>query len=248
MMSLGEGEQSLGELREATGTISQSIIPALKKMEHARYVEKTPNGYALTAAGMVIYHKLQDFVLTAATLHKNMDFWSTHHIEGIPAAFLDRIGSLWETTILKDSEHDVLQVYGYFIKIVQEADHICLASTILSVWHANTLYERVGKIPIDLLVTEEIVEMLMRDNYREMFLNALNTDNFSLHVCRLPIKMTLTITDRSLSFGLYRRDQKTYDMINHLASEDIEALKWGSELFEYLKKHSKPLTIEELNL
>ncbi|SNQ59143.1 transcriptional regulator FilR1 domain-containing protein [Candidatus Methanoperedens nitratireducens] len=57
------------------------------------------------------------------------------------------------------------------------------------------------------------------------------------------IKVGMTVTDRCLSLGLYKKDGVTYDTTTDLFSFNRRAIEWGRRLFEYYHQRSDILEI-----
>src|SRR5512147_2301846 len=54
LLSLYEGERSLSELKEVTGSVSQALIPKIRKLEELSLVESSRGSHSLTPFGRVI--------------------------------------------------------------------------------------------------------------------------------------------------------------------------------------------------
>jgi len=70
--------------------------------------------------------------------------------------------------------------------------------------------------------------------------------NFIIWVTAEPLHIGMTVTDRHLSMGLYKKDSKLYDSASDLFSEDPVAVAWGERLFQYYKCRSEHLSISSI--
>ncbi len=58
--------------------------------------------------------------------------------------------------------------------------------------------------------------------------------NFSIWVTSDKLRIGLTVTDKFLSLGLYKKDTNLYDSSSDLFSNDPLAVEWGENLFRLL--------------
>jgi predicted transcriptional regulator len=70
--------------------------------------------------------------------------------------------------------------------------------------------------------------------------------NFSVWVTGEKLRVGLTVTDKYLSLGLFKKDSHTYDSSTDLFSSDLRAIEWGEDLFRYYKERSARLDIASL--
>ena len=70
--------------------------------------------------------------------------------------------------------------------------------------------------------------------------------NFSVWVTTEKLRVGLTITDKYLSLGLFKKDTNLYDSSSDLFSSDRLAVEWGEDLFRYYKERSTKLDITTL--
>ena len=61
------------------------------------------------------------------------------------------------------------------------------------------------------------------------------------------LKMGLTLTDKTMMFGLYKFDN-TYDFFSHFTSSDRDSVEWGNRLFEHFKKNSEAVEPGEFGI
>lgn len=66
MISLGEGDKTLTEIRGVTDTTSQTILPKIRYLEEVHYIRYDDDAYHLTPPqGNVISSQIQDHIRTA---------------------------------------------------------------------------------------------------------------------------------------------------------------------------------------
>ena len=240
-LSLNEGKQSLSQVRGITGSTSQAIIPLIRKFENDQLIEIKNHNYYLTSPGKVVTSNIADSIMTIGVVDRHKYFWSNHYLEGIPTYLLNEIRCLYNSKLISDTNTEIFNVYNNYLRILNEADHVFGVSSIMSTGHADVLSERVCEgIPVELIVTSNVAEQLRREPYVEK-INALDGHtNFKLMVADENMRVGVTVTDKCLSLGLYKKDGVTYDTTTDLFSFDQMAVKWGERLFNYYRSRAKP--------
>jgi len=244
LLALGDGTKTLAQLREVTGSSSQALIPKIRGLESQMLIEQNNYTYLLTPLGQVLASRITDFVRTIGSIRKHKDFWATHDLTGIPQEFLLEIGNLHNSDIIIDTTEDVIHVYTLYLKIVKEANHIYGASSVMSPGLAESLSNRILEgTSVELIVGKEAADKLREEPYRENIGHLLTYPNFKIFVAEIPFKIGLTVTDKCISLGLFKKDGRMYDVGSDLFSEDTKAIEWGERLFQFFKLNSKILTL-----
>lgn len=244
LLSLIESNKTLSQLREITGSTSQAVIPKIRKLESMHLLEVQNHEYQLTPSGKVIASKIADFSRTLEGINRHSYFWTNHYMEGIPDALLNDIGDLFNSEMISDSNVNIFNVYQNYLKIVKEAGYIYGIASIISTGHADVIGERIIEgIPVELVVSHDVALQLKEEPYLSKINTLANYKNFKLVVTDENIKVGMTVTDKCLSLGLYKKDGVTYDTTTDLFSFDRKAIMWGERLFEYYHERSDILEI-----
>jgi len=248
LLSISDGTKTLADLRKVTGSSSQALLPLIRKMEKGGLIGETKNDYALTPLGTLVSKRVDDFVLFLSMIKNHGEFWNNHYLEAIPYVFLCNLGELHNSTIIRDTNVNVLCAFRNFLKIVDEAREVWGVSSIMSVEHAESIAAKVrAGNPVEFIVNREVSVQLQKEPYREKIAALLPCNNFSLRVVSQPLHIRLIITDRYFSLGLYKNDKITYDVTTDLFSSDADAIAWGRRLFRYYYDRSVPFDIEVSN-
>lgn len=244
LLSLVENNKNLRQLREITGSTSQSVIPKIRKLESMHFLEEKDHEYQLTSLGKVIASKIADFSRTIESIHRHSYFWTNHYMEGIPERMLNEIGDLFNSEIISDNNVNLFNVYTNYLKIVKEARHISCVTSVMSPGHADAIGERIIEgIPVELVVSRNVALQLKEEPYLSKIKALVECKNFRLMVTDENIKVGLTVTDGCVSLGLYKKDGVTFDTTTDLFSSDQRAILWGKRLFEHYKLRSHILEI-----
>ncbi|MBP2031099.1 putative transcriptional regulator [Methanohalophilus levihalophilus] len=240
LLSLSAKGQSLSDLRDVTGSTSQALLPKIRVLEANKLIESIEHEYRLTPLGRIIASKVSDSVKTMGTVLKHKEFFYTHHLSGIPDELLKDIGLLYNSEVVSDTNVEIFNVYNNYLKMVKEAGEIYGVSAIMSSGHADSLAARIlDGIPVELIVTADVLGELGQQVYAEQINSLLQNENFKIFVVQEQIKLGFTVTDKRLSIGLYKDDGITYDSTMDLFSFDDVAIQWGKRLFEYYRSRAE---------
>jgi predicted transcriptional regulator len=240
LLSLGEKNRTLSEIREITNSTSQAVLPKIRKLQAQYLIETSNYEYRLTPLGDIVRMKIEDFVLSVGVINRHRDFWATHFLEGIPQPFLSGIGDLQDSELVSDTNVDIFQVYSHFLRMVKEATWIHGITSIMSVGHADALAHRIeNNTEVELIVSPDVIDKLREEPYVSMLRSLAPHEKFKILVYHEPLKVGITVTDKALSLGLYKKDGITYDTTTDLFSSDPRAITWGEGLFSSYRSRAE---------
>jgi predicted transcriptional regulator len=239
LVSLGEGEKALRELREELEVSSTTAIHALRELEKDNFVfQDEDRAYTLTKIGEVIALKLSDFVDVIEVLKKHEDFWLTHDFTGIPPHLLEKIGWLRDSTLIEAPATDVLKIFTNFVDILKNAKEIRGVTSMFIPEFRSLLKELTleKNVDVELILTKEILEEIDKGILNSIF--ADKDSKLKLYRMKENMNVAFTVTDYLISFGLFDIDG-TYDWNKDLISYNRKAIEWGRELFEWYRKRAE---------
>jgi predicted transcriptional regulator len=244
LISLNEGDKSLGDLRERLEISSTTAIHALRDLEKHRLTQQGPDRkYALTNIGNIIALKLMDFSDLAEVITKHERFWLEHDISGIPEHLIMKMGCLKEATLLESHATDIFKVHAAYIDLVSRAKEIKGVSPIF-VPEFSSIFKTIveNKIDVQLIVTEKVLEKIDKN----ILENILSNENAKLKVYMLKedVKVAVTVTDYFFSLGFFHFDG-TYDWNKDLISYDKKGIDWGRKLFQWYLKKVELLNVDD---
>ena len=247
LLTLIHNTASLGRLRDITGSTSQALIPKIRSLEKQGLIEAENSEYSLTPLGRVVAVNVEEFVGIMGGIDQHHTFFAGHDLSDLPIAFLSRIGDLYHSEPKQDTSTDMFYVYSHYLEILKDATFIHGISSVASPGLAQFIAEKVVTgIPVDLVVNHEVIELLTREPYASNMQGLSGYSNFSVWVTGERLRVGLTVTDRYLSLGLFKKDSHTYDSSTDLFSSDLRAIEWGEDLFRYYKERSARLDIASL--
>jgi len=247
LLALLNDKASLSQLREVTGSTSQALIPKIRTLEKQGLIVSVTYAYCLTPIGRVVSINVDDYVRLIGGINQHHTFFADHDLADLPLPFLSRIGDLYNSEPKQDTTTDMFYVYSHYLEILKDALYIHGISSVASPGLAQFIAEKVVTgIPVELVVNNEVIGLLTKEPYASNMRRLVEFPNFSVWVTAENLRVGLTITDKYLSLGLFKKDTHLYDSSSDLFSSDRRAVKWGEDLFRYYKERSTKLDITTL--
>jgi predicted transcriptional regulator len=242
LFALGAENRSLSDLREITGSSSQALIPRIRHLEAAGYVEHVAGDYALTPIGLVLEPAIERVVRLIGVITEHREFWTGHDIESIPPDFLEDLGDLYAARVVRSVDEDLLQVYRNFVRMLDGAAWLNAVTSVTNPAFAEVIARMAmqGK-PVDLVVSHELAEKLAAEPFAGMLGRLSEVPTFSVSVSALPVRFGLSVTDTFVSLGLYGKAAGVYDAGTDLFGTGRSAVEWGERLFRYYRQDAEKL-------
>jgi predicted transcriptional regulator len=247
LLTLHQNNASLGRLREVTGSTSQALIPKIRNLEKHGLIEVVNHEYCLTPLGRAVAMNVEEFVQIIGGIDQHHTFFTDHDLSDLPVTFLSRIGDLYNSEPKQDTTTDMFYVYSHYLEILKDAVYIHGISSVASPGLARFIAEKViTGIPVDLVVNDEVIGLMSKEPYASNMQGLTEYPHFSVWVTGENLRVGLTVTDKYLSLGLFKKDTNLYDSSSDLFSSDPRAVEWGENLFRYYKERSTKLDIAAL--
>ena len=250
LMSLREGVKDLSDLKDEMKLESSTIIHSVRAMEGEDLLVEKEDGYHLTQIGKILSHKLFDMVKTLNALNNNREFWLSHQIDGIPQQFMERIGELGDSKLVKSSPTDLLKVISTYFELTRKAKELKGVSPVFIPALLGIMEKVVNRgTDVQIVLTKEVLKTMIEaldEKHRRKLKDILRKENnLTFWITDDDIKVAFTVTDSILSLGLFSNDGM-YDPNVDLISHNKEAINWGRELFEYYRKEAKRVKPEDI--
>jgi predicted transcriptional regulator len=230
-----------------TGSTSQALIPKIRNIENQGLIEAVNYEYILTPLGKAVAMNVEGFVQLMGGIDQHRNFFTIHDLTDLPESLLCRIGDLYNSETKQDTSTDMFFVYSNYLEILKDAAYIHTLSSVASPSLARILAEKVvSGIPGELVVNEQVIELLTKEPYASNMQGLAGYPNFSVWVTSENLRVGLTVTDKYLSLGLFKKGTNLYDSSSDLFSGDPRAVDWGESLFRYYKERSTKLDLTTL--
>lgn len=244
LLLLSGSPRTLAQIREGTGSSSQTLIPRLRELASGLLIEQQGQLYTLTPVGSVIFGQIREHVETTASIRRHRDFLATHDTGGIPLPLLPGIRSLLRSDLIHDTGRNVNRVYANFLEILQRADHIHAVTSVMSPNMGESLATHILQgTPTELVVNADVAGKLREPPYLPTIEILMGLPIFRVWILREPVKLGLLVTGNCMSLGLFMKDEDRYDISSDLYSTDPDAIAWGDAIFRYCRERSDPFLL-----
>jgi predicted transcriptional regulator len=235
LLSLADGNKTLAQLRDITGSSSQALIPRIRRLESSNLMAISDYEYHLSPIGDLLTKKMQDIILFKLVTTKHKSFWDQHFSDEIPEEFLSTIGDLYISEIIADTNVEIFNVYFNFLKIIQEAEQIYILTPISSLAHMHAVMKRISEgAYVETLVGKDLFEQLSTSPDFDKIHELSTHTKSKIFVLDKPPRLGLTVTDKHISLGLYKNDG-IFDTTTDLFSVDEKAINWGRRLYQHYR-------------
>lgn len=245
LLDLLNGQKKLSDLKTDIDIRETSILHVLKEFENLNLTAKTSGNYCLTSLGLVEAQICQEVISTEEVLEKFKDFWLMHDIKPIPPYLISRLGALRDSTLIRTEKTQLGQVYTNFLQILMTSKRVTGISPIFHPDYVPVIEQLLSQgNSVDLILTSAVLDKTLStahlDQLKKNFVEGtlkifLNED----------IKVALTVTDKTLSLGLFTLDGD-YDDNMDLISTSPDAIQWGGDLFQNKLNESRRIGPEAL--
>ncbi|AKB60213.1 helix-turn-helix transcriptional regulator [Methanosarcina mazei] len=238
LILLDSGSKNIDEIKEELDVTATSILPQIKKLIDSDLIVQEDRMYKLTVFGEFIIKKVKPLISALEVVEKNNCYWTGHDLNSIPRHLLERISELGDCTLI---EPDLNHIYEPSQKIIDSMANAKMASTFASYFNPAylPLYVELGRKDAELSLnfTQSVWDHLSNE-HSNMIKELMSMDNVSLYISKEGIKISeVTVTEKIMLLGLFDKNGK-FDQ-QFIMSFEPAALKWGQELFDYLKRLSK---------
>lgn len=237
---LEEGSCTLSDIKEHFNVSSPEISPRIKEMLSYNLIEKTDKSYRITPIGRAVIAHFRPFLELLETIENNEEFWKGHYLGDLPQSMLNDLSALKDCTVISDSIENIYESHRTFTENISRSSHLKGVSSIFIPTYPDFVVSMAeNNVPTSLILTEKVFAKVRDEHHDklEFYLRSPNTELFVIE----DVKIAFVVTDVFFSMSLFF-NQDAYDPRDDLVGYDASALKWGSDLFDYYRKMSRPVT------
>ncbi len=242
LLMLQKEPKTLKEINDYFNATSPEIIPQIRKLEKENLISKEGRKYFLTEIGEIVMQSYIQLSQTLQIFENNMKFWKDHNISGIPKEFRTRLYELGKYKIFEGTPTEMFKPHEEYIKNLLKSKRMMGVSPVLHPEYSKivTMLAEMGT-DISIVITRAVFEKLSKKELQSY----LNHGNASLRISREQIKIAFTTSDDFFSMRLFLKDN-TYDFYRNIISYEISAIKFGEDLFNYYKKRSEKIELQDI--
>jgi predicted transcriptional regulator len=239
LLFLRESPKTIEEIISFLNAGSASVYPQIKLLKEGNLLYREESKYYLTVIGKAVTEKMKSMIDTVEVLEGKYDFWSSHDLGGIPSHLLTRISDLKCSTFARPlDESNLFMPHTEFVENIAKSGYVKGISPFI-----HPLYPKMflnfaeSGIKVSLIVTDAVFER-MKTEFRPEIERFLTLDNTSIYVYDREILLSLAVTNRFFSLGLFYSNG-VYDHVNDIICFEPLALRWGEDLCAYYEGLSR---------
>ena len=245
LLDLLNGQKKLSDLKTDIDIRETSILHVLKEFENLNLTAKMGGNYCLTSLGLIQAQICKEIISSEEVLEKFKDFWLMHDIKPIPPYLISRLGALKDSTLIRTEKTELGQVYSNFLQILMTSKIVTGISPIFHPDYVPVIEQLLSQgNSVDLILTSAVLKKTLSTANLEQIKNPFVEGTLKIFLNE-DIKVALTVTDKTLSLGLFTVDGD-YDDNMDLISTSPNAIRWGSDLFHNKLSESRRIGQEAL--
>jgi predicted transcriptional regulator len=231
ILSLLTGEKNLSQLKSVIDARETTILHVLKEFEKLSLSEKSHGTYKLTSLGLLEAQISRQCFEASEVIGKFKEFWLSHDISAIPEAFIARLGSLKDASLIKAESSELGKVHETFMQVLLSSKTIKGISPIFHPDYVAAFRHLLSQgNSVELILTSSVFSKTLGSADAELLQKYIIEDKLTIFI-KEDLKFALTVTESSFSLGLFGLNGE-YDYANDLISLSPPAIEWGEELFK----------------
>lgn len=247
---LQESPRTLSEINSYFDVKTPEIQPRLKELETSNLITRQNGRYQLTLFGTILMTYYEPLLNTISAMEGNEEFWNTHDLDSVPVEFLSRIKDLHNCELVKLDNCNLCESHKEFLENVSKSIRF-KGATCIFIREWIYLFSELSKeeIPIEIIVTSEIYEKIKKEYSIELE-TGLKNPNARMYVCDEPFGVSFATSElfteeKFFSLSLNFRNGLGHDHKQDLIGFDLDAVKWGNDLFKCYKERSVEIMPEQ---
>lgn len=241
LLLLKDGTKETEYLLDCLDTTRQALLPQIRVLQEHCLVSHSKDAYELTTIGKLIVDEMTPLLAKIEVLDTDIDYWSTHKIDFIPAYLLKRIGDLGECKIITPPLTEMFEINREFHEASKKSKSHFIITTNFHPKIPDLSNELINNnVQQHFIISNDLYVKLQTENDIE-FTQLLQ--NNLVHFFVYPKKMdfqSVAFNDYYLILGLMKTNGEL-DITRVLCNGNA-SLKWGKDLFEYYLKDSMPIS------
>ena len=244
---LKEKPRTIEEINDKLDTNSVAILPQLKKLKEMGLVAHEDRAYDLSLLGKIIVRKMEPLVKAFRLLEDNYDYWSGLKPGEIPPGFFKRMEEFVTRMPGRYHGDDTSSGYREMTEALSNSKKVLLIISYPNSRYPGICAEHAKKgSKVSVVLTQHVFETYVSGFKKELdtLLFLENSDIYVLDNNIIP--PTVAVTDKMV-LTCFSSGKNTQDENGSIVGFGEDAVKWGMELFEYIKALAKPFVLEPAN-
>lgn len=247
LLLLKEKPRTIEEINDKLDTNSVAILPQLKKLKEMGLVAHEDRAYDLSLIGKIIVRKMEPLVKAFRLLEDNYDYWSGLKSGEIPPGFFKRMEEFVTRMPGRYYGDNNSSAFREMTEALSNSKKVLLVISYPNSRYPDICSEhaKTGS-KVSVVLTQPVFE-IYASKFKKELDNLLLLENSDIYVLdNNIIPPTVAVTDKMV-LTCFSSGKNTQDENGSIVGFGEDAVKWGMELFEYIKALAKPFVLEPAN-
>lgn len=222
-------------LVKKTNITYSSISSNISKLEQNNHIKKINRKYHVNPMSEIYFKTLMDFKNSVDLISDYDGFWDKHNLNQLSMDSLKNITDLKDSELIETTPLDIYKTHNTVKEQLMKSKSL---KAIFPYLHPEypQLIENILKNDgyVELIIPKIIYQATISQIDLKIRKNASRTKNLNIYPVDSDLKVYLTISDGSMSLGLFKNDD-SFDQNRILISEAEKSQKWAENLFETIK-------------
>ncbi|WP_407455075.1 helix-turn-helix transcriptional regulator [Methanobrevibacter sp.] len=222
-------------LVKKTNITYSSVSSNIAKLEQNDHIKKISKKYHLNPISEIYFKTLMDFKNSVDLIRDYDGFWDKHDLNQLSMDSLKNITDLKDSELIETTPLDIYKTHNTVKKQLIKSKSL---KAIFPYLHPEypQLIENIlnNEGYVELIIPKGIYQAIISQIDLKTRKNASRTKNLNIYPVDNDLKIYLTISDRSMSLGLFKNDD-SFDQNRILISETEKSQEWAENLFRNIK-------------
>ena len=222
-------------LVKKTNITYSSVSSNIAKLEQNDHIKKINKKYHLNPMSEIYFKTLMDFKNSVDLIRDYDGFWDKHDLNQLSMDSLKNITDLKDSELIETTPLDIYKTHNAVKKQLIKSKSLKATFPYLHPEYPQLIENILNNEGyVELIIPKGIYQAIMSQIDLKIRKNASKTKNLNIYPADNDLKIYLTISDRSISLGLFKNDD-SFDQNRILISETEKSQEWAENLFETIK-------------
>ena len=241
---LSTGSKTKKELRDCVGVSSSHLAQILYKMSSIGLIKERGDTVSILPKGEYMLNICRTIKAHEDFLGEFGRYINMYILEDIPEYLVARFYELREISIVERCA-DIYLPHEEFVKNLAGSKAIYGYASVFFPQYINLFskFAEEGK-NIEIIVSEDVIKAIL-ERYKNNFKFGLKCENVKFYVSNKNFRFSFVVTDNFFSISFFLKSG-IFDYKRDFMCFSKDCIRWGLDLFNYVKQHSSKVDIEEL--
>lgn len=232
------------ELEEVLSITTSHLSQILKRLEQQHLVKREGDTVHISPKGEILLRAYCVNQRFSKFLQNFGDFINDFDISDIPDWLISRLYELDSIDVV-ETQSDFLEPHNEFFSVLDQTVEIRGYTPVFFREHVDFFLKIAEEgVEIEIIVSEEIFRKILNEFPGEIQ-RGISLNNVGFYVSKRKFKFAFIVTESILSISFYLRTG-VFDYKRDFLCRGSDAVRWGNDLFEYVRRGSEPIDRQKL--